>query len=387
MDDSQSQADNSDVLSETHERDDERFADDTLDDVALARGVVTTPRDLPIQALLAEIASGQLIVSPKFQRDKVWGSDRQAKLIESLLLNIPIPMLYFAEDDDGTRVVVDGQQRLKAVAEFHAGKYALKRLDVLPKLNGKRWNDLTPKQMQTIVQSVFRCVVISADSPASLRFEMFERLSTGGMPLNEQELRNCVFRGAFNDLLHELVRTTPWLSAVGKPSPELRMRHEELALRFFALRNAIPNYRPPLKPILNEFMRSHRNAGEPEILAFAAVFERALTNCLAVFDAHCFRRVVQAKGRPERWESNLNRAIFDVQMLCLADLPTQLVRDKAAVIDDVFRRLSLTNPDFQTAISTATSDRATFYARLRLLLLALRDAGIDSPLLDRLPAA
>lgn len=343
--------------------------------------VITTAYDALIRTLLGEIAEAELIVHPKFQRKTVWGRDRQSKLIESLLLNIPIPILYFAEDDDGTKVVVDGQQRLRAIAEFQAGNYALQRLEVLPKFNGKRWSDFTAKDAQTLLGRTLRCVVIAASTPETLRFEMFERLSTGGMPLNDQELRNCVFRGDFNELLHDLVRTEPWLAAVGKPDADLRMRHEELALRFFAMRSVIADYRPPLKGVLNEFMRSSRNPSEMRIHEMSAMFERSLTNCITVFEPHCFRRVVRAQGRPERWEPHLNRAVFDVQMLSLADLPVQLVREKAGVIRDAFVRQSLTNDAFRDAISLATADRKTFYARLRIWLTALRDAGID-PAID-----
>ncbi len=338
IDDSEKYISNDETLEGAQGLDEERFSDESgdqpyeLDDAQLDRGVITTPYDAPVRTLLGEITDKDLIVNPKFQRQNVWGRDRQSKLIESLLLNIPVPVLYFAEDEDGTKVVVDGQQRLRAIEEFHSGRYALKRLDVLPTLNGKRWADLTPKQSRTILSRTLRCVVISASSPATLRFEMFERLNTGGMPLNDQELRNCVFRGAFNDLLHDLVRTKPWLAAVRKPNPELRMRHEELALRFFALRSVIHNYRPPLKQVLNEFIRANRNPDQASIHEMAAVFERALTNCIAVFGANCFRRVVQAKGQAERWDTNVNRAVFDVQMLSFVDLPAQQVIEKADVI-------------------------------------------------------
>jgi hypothetical protein len=357
------------------------------DDVGLDRGVMSTPFDMPIRTLLEEIKSHELTLNPAFQRKYVWGRDRQSKLVESLLLNMPIPALFFAEDDDGTKVVVDGQQRLRAIEDYHAGEYALKRLEILPELNGKRWRDLSPTQSRTILGRTLRCVVISATSPSELRFEMFERLSTGGMPINDQELRNCVFRGALNDLLHDLVRTEPWLAAVGKPDADLRMKHEELALRFFALRAVTNDYRPPVKHILNEYMRVHRNPDSMGVLALAAVFERALTNCVAVFGSDCFRRVGQAPGRPPRWEGSLNRAVFDLQMLSLADLSSELVRTNATTIRDVFIEQSVRNAEFRDAVTLGSADRPAFYLRLRLWIVALRDAGIEATLLERLPAS
>lgn len=212
--------------------DDEPFEDEQgnqpydTEEFLLDRGVITTPYDAPVRTLIDEIAEKQLIVNPPFQRQSVWKKDRQSKLIESLLLNIPIPVLYFAEDDDGTRVVVDGQQRLRAIEEFRSGQYSLRKLEMLSQLNGKRWTDLTPKQVRTILTRTLRCVVISSVSPPTLRFEMFERLNTGGVPLNDQELRNCVFRGSLNEFLNELAYYQPWLDLIGRKEPDNRMRHQ-----------------------------------------------------------------------------------------------------------------------------------------------------------------
>jgi hypothetical protein len=171
-----------------------------------------------------------------------------------------------------------------------------------------------------------------------------------------------------NDLLHDLVRTGPWLAAVGKDDAEIRMRHEELALRFFAVRAAVANHRPPIKDVLNEFMRTNRSPDEARCNELAALFERALTNCAIVFETHAFRRLVRAKGRPGRWEANLNRAIFELQMLGLADFSAQLVREKADAIREAFTCHSLENPK-------------------RIWLAALHDEGLTSPLLERLPKA
>src|SRR2546427_192409 len=94
----------------------------SVGEVPLDREVVTTPYDAPVRTLLDEIRDRTLIVNPPFQRQSVWDRGRQSRLVESLLLNIPIPVLYFAEDEDGTRVVVDGQQRLRAIEEFYSGR-------------------------------------------------------------------------------------------------------------------------------------------------------------------------------------------------------------------------------------------------------------------------
>jgi hypothetical protein len=215
----------------------EEFEDDEgnqpyqQEDLRIDRGVITTPYDAPVRSLLDQIQEKSLIVNPPFQRRSVWDRGRQSRLIESLLLNIPIPVLYFAEDDDGTHVVVDGQQRLRSIEEFYSGVYGLQKLEVLPELIGKRWADLTQKESRTIRARTLRCVVISANSPPNLRFEMFERLNTGGVPLNDQELRNCVYGGSLNNFINELASSPQWLQLVRRSEPDNRMRHHELILR------------------------------------------------------------------------------------------------------------------------------------------------------------
>lgn len=112
------------------------------------REVFTTPIDPDVRTILGQIEDGSLILHPKFQRAIVWDETRQSRLIESLLLNLPIPPCFFAEDEQGTRVVVDGQQRLAAIDEFYKGSYALQGLQVLSALNGKRWSTLEPRLKQ-----------------------------------------------------------------------------------------------------------------------------------------------------------------------------------------------------------------------------------------------
>ncbi len=130
--------------------DDEGEASAAWEQLPPEREFFATPYDPPIKALVQEIKDRELEVRPSFQRYAIWDEVRKSKLIESVLLNIPIPTLFFAEDDDKTRVVVDGQQRLLAVKEFLENRYALSGLEVLRALVGKRFDDLTPRQQKII---------------------------------------------------------------------------------------------------------------------------------------------------------------------------------------------------------------------------------------------
>jgi hypothetical protein len=206
------------------------------------REVFTTPIDPDVRTILGQIEDDSLILHPQFQRAVVWDHVRQSRLIESLFLNLPIPPCFFAEDELGTRVVVDGQQRLAAIDQFYKGHYALEGLQVLSGLNGKRWTDLEPKLKRKMLQRVIRTLVISHFSHPDIRYEIFERLNTGGEPLTEQEIRNATLRGEFNDMLDALAHSDAFRNALNVREPDVRLRHHELILRYFAIHEALNDY-------------------------------------------------------------------------------------------------------------------------------------------------
>jgi hypothetical protein len=355
------------------------------EDIPPDREVVTTPYDAPVRTLLDEIKEKTLIVNPDFQRKSVWDITRKSKLIESLLLNIPIPVLFFAENDDSTKVVIDGQQRLRAIEEFFSGLYRIRNLEMLPTLNGKRWVDLTSKQTRVILSRTIRCVIISCRSDFSLRFEMFERLNTGGMTLADQELRNCVYRGDLNNLLEKLVTNRDFLNFLGLKEPDKRLRHHELILRYFALLACINDYRPPLKRVLNNFMNMHRKMDTSSIADFERQFEEAWRKVQKVFGPIAFRKVAPGKDGKPKIDSAINRAVFDIQMFSLQYAEMDVLLKNAKPIAEAFLRLCLDDGDFSDAISHSTADRKRFYIRLVKWGNKLVELGIDVPYLQDIP--
>ena len=356
------------------------------DEIPPDREVVTTPLDPPVKSLLDDIRTKTLIVNPEFQRRDVWDRTRKSRLIESLLLNIPIPVIFLAEDNDGTRVVVDGQQRLRAIEQFEAGQFALSGLQVLPGLNKKRWVDLTPKQARIILNRALRCIVISASSEPNLRFEVFERLNTGGISLNDQELRNSIYRGAFNRFLNELAHEPTWLELLGRQEPDNRLQHHEMILRFLSMYEASNRYRPPLKSWLNDFMREHRT--DTDVVAFRTAFSQASTAVRLVFGrkgAVPFRRARSRSGEVVSWDNTLNRPVFELQMLGLMNEDPWVLERQADEIVRVFADLCA-DEEFSDAVSRATADRAR--TRLRFVLWgdALTEIGISNDLRSRAPA-
>lgn len=355
------------------------------DSIPPDRELVTTPYDPPVKSIVREINSKELIVNPSFQRKSVWDNTRKSRLIESLLLNIPIPVCFFAEDKDGKKVVVDGQQRLRAIEEYKSGGFVLSGLQVLDQLNGKKWVDLTPRQARIIDNRTIRCIVISEKSDPNIRFEVFERLNTGGVPLNDQELRNCVFRGTFNELLDELSRDKTWLRLVGKTKPDERLRHHELILRFFAVQQGLNDYKPPLKKFLNDFMRANRDADKAKLTDLKLAFQTAITSVDAAFGERAFRKVKISKDGSGQWDSAVNRAVFDIQMVGLGPLhPSELKKLSDQLVAE-FENLCRRDDEFSESITRSTADRTKFFRRFRKLREALRKLGLNPAHLNNLP--
>jgi hypothetical protein len=370
---------------ETEYSDDEGEAAVEWETLPPEKEFYASPYDPPVKSLVQEIRDKELIVRPSFQRYGVWDTTRKSRFVESLLLNIPIPNLFFAEDDDKTKVVVDGQQRLLAVYEFLSNRFALRGLEVLAPLNGISFDDLTERQQRIIQNRTLRCLLISAKSDSEIRFQVFERLNQGGMPLNAQEVRHCVYRGSFNDFLHALAADPRWLSLAGVTERHPRMLDCELFLRYFAIRNALPTYAPPLKPLMNEYMRQNRHADKKALEQLSTSFWSSIESVRAAFGAEPFRRYGKNDKGQVLVDRVTNRAVFDIEMLVMEGLKIDWAKDNAPAIKAALRDLCIQDPIFNDSVSRATADKTKMAYRLRKWKEALLALGAELPALPRLP--
>ena len=285
------------------------------------------------------------------------------------------PNLFFAEDEDKTKVVVDGQQRLTALQYFQENRFRLKGLEALAALNGKLFEDMTDRQKRIFNNRTLRCLVISAKSDSEIRFQVFERLNQGGMPLNAQEVRHCVYRGELNDLLHKLVRNADWLSALGKDEPSARMTDCELALRYLSFRDRGDTYATPLKTFLNSYMRNHRHLSVAEKGEIEAAFSSTVRKVLSVFGPNSFRRAT-VSGTDIVWDRSLNRAVFDCQMLIFEHVDEQWLAANAGLVKERFLSL-FSDMDFTDAVSRATADVSRLRTRLSKVIEMLEGLGVS----------
>lgn len=233
-----------------------------------------------------------LKIQPEFQREVVWKGPDQTRFVDSLIKQLPIPSLCFSLDYNSEEwQVIDGLQRMSSLIRFLKpdSDWELSKLeDIDPRIAGRNISDFRKKGTElfklyrrvenaTLPITVLRCDT-TKESHSNYLFTIFHRLNTGGMKLNNQEIRNCIFSGEFNNLLKELDKSADWLSLNGlvKPNHD-RFRRQEIILRFFAFTSEYENYGGELSRFLNSFMRKHRKASEKEILKFKNHFFRTTT--------------------------------------------------------------------------------------------------------------
>jgi uncharacterized protein with ParB-like and HNH nuclease domain len=223
--------------------------------------------DIAVRQLLEMLGSKDINVAPEYQRKFVWEEERQSEFVESVFLGIPIPNLFMATNKDSTWEVVDGVQRLSTLVNF-AGSDELRKkilnadaplglrgLEKLTALNDKKLSDL-PKSVQLGFNNrPLRVTVLNDKSDLNVRFDLFERLNSGGVELKPQEIRNCVYRGPFNDKLKTLAQDANFRKVVKVSSAdETNGTYEELVLRFFAFLERYKKFEHSVLDFLNSYM-------------------------------------------------------------------------------------------------------------------------------------
>ena len=249
---------------------------------------------------------GILDISPDFQREVVWRPADQTRFIDSLIKQLPIPSMCFAQDYKAQKwIVIDGLQRISAIAKFlEGGDWKLSELDDIdPDLRGKsvaaiKTSKSSLHQYYTRVENlsipitVLRCDFTKRNHMDFL-FTIFHRLNTGGIKLNNQEIRNCIYGGALNNQLKELDKNKNWriLNKMTKDSA-YRFTKQELILRFFAFFERRPKYEGHLAKFLNDFMHDNRNPNESSLAKRRALFQETIDEItVKLFDSKSPRKL------------------------------------------------------------------------------------------------
>jgi uncharacterized protein with ParB-like and HNH nuclease domain len=180
------------------------------------KDLVTSMVDYNLSTLAELINDETIDLNPMHQRRLRWNLGKQSKLIESFLMNVPVPPIFLNEDEYGRYSVIDGKQRLSAVTSFLSNNLVLEGLQIFADINGNKFNDL-PSKLRSIIRTrpTLRAIIILRQSDSDLKNEVFHRLNTGGEHLNPQEIRNNAYHGTLNNLIMELSESRIFHTALG----------------------------------------------------------------------------------------------------------------------------------------------------------------------------
>jgi Protein of unknown function DUF262 len=350
-------------------------SDEGDDAIPLAeRKLVTQSYDLSVSTLIDQW-NDKILILPEIQREFVWSNAKASRLIESLLLNLPIPVIYLAEAPEDRYEVIDGHQRVASIARFVANEFKLSGLQVISDAEhrGKRFHQLPMSHQRRLRTRVIRAIIITDESHPSMKFEVFERLNAGSVSLNAQEIRNSTYRGKFmNRVKSDWVMNNDFRSCINTKAPRARMVDHELVIRVLALRQNLSSYRPPLPRFLNEYCRTANLFTQEQLDHIGEVFARAAKNVRTVYGPNAFR-LTDTHGK--LIDRNINRGLVEVQLLTLSYADEQSVEDLAPALRQNFGELH-TNPQFLDFIQRAIVDRSRTIGRMTEYKRACEKAGL-----------
>jgi hypothetical protein len=343
-----------------------------LDDTEayIAYDITAYPSDLTLSVISEMWHAGDIVV-PDFQRNFVWTIRQSSLLIESFLMGLPVPQVFFYVDDSNRNLVIDGLQRIMSLVYYMDGFFGeetihgKKQVFRLVGLNEKSpfarktFTDLDDSAQRKLKNSVLRAINIRQMNPKGERtsvYYIFERLNTGGTPLTPQEIRNCVFRGELVEILRKLNEDRNWRAILGKQTLDRHQKDVELVLRVLALSSRFNEYEKPMKEFLSQTMLSQCKGDSAVTHAFNSEFS-----------VLCELVVEKLGERPFHLHGRLNASALDAVM-CV------LLQDRKRIPADLVKRYEQLKDDksFLEATSYATSDVAVIkqrFERARAILI------------------
>ncbi|MBV4452533.1 MULTISPECIES: DUF262 domain-containing protein [Pseudomonas] len=333
--------------------------------------LVLQQSDLSLQSISDMVDSGAIDVSPRYQRRERWGLEKNSGLIESFLLNIPVPPIYLAEDEYGVYSVIDGKQRVTAINKFLRGQFELKELDKFVELEGCKFKDLPDSLSNALrIRPYLRVVTLLRQSDPDLKHEVFLRLNKAGVVLNSQEIRNVAFRGELNNMLFDMSEAQ-YLRNQLKATPQSKIYSEmidvQYVLRFFTVREYWKNFHGNMDVAMDSYMQYFHKVSKKQVKALQIIFEQALDFCEAIWGDDGFKK--------PGGNSRVLQGYYDVQMVC-SSLLTEAERDNAMrkpkEVREALVSLLENDENFQDSISQFTSNPRSVEYRIKNFAEALK---------------
>jgi hypothetical protein len=298
-----------------------------------------------VQDVVRRIEKGSFVMNPEFQRDFIWEPDKQSKLIESVLMRIPLPVFYLAEDALGNSIVVDGLQRLSTFRNFLKQDGLKLRLPSNDQLNGKSFYDLGPKLQNRIEDCNLILYIIDVKVPDRAKLDIFERVN-GGVPLTRQQMRNCLHNGVATAFLKAQSGTAVFREATGYSLQTKTMRDREFVNRFCAFNLLKLSDYKDMDDFLADALILMNGLSPAELTCLEDAFQIGLQNNLDIFGVHAFRKHF-SQSQPR---SVLNASLWDVMSTTLARVAPDTARSRKEEIRSVFYSL-MHNDEFIKSIT------------------------------------
>ena len=322
------------------------------------------PIDYPFETLVNRISANptKLKLNPDFQRKYKWDKDgwvRSSRFIESCLMRIPLPSCYFAEDDDGSHLVIDGVQRLTTISKFLNDEFALEGMTTFKELEGRRFSDLGDLRSE-LETTTIRCIVLRKDNPKKLIREIFSRLNQGAVELSDQEIRHAIYPGTLDSLLTELAKD-PIIARFGlsenSESVKDALEPEEQVLRYLAFSEdeSFDGFSSTLKDFLDDFMETNASISQEKVDDFRDRFRRALSNCVKVFGDDAFVNPLAEKKRK-------GLVHYDLIMTTVGELSDEIIEKFSSKIKNAYTELCASE-EFRRTLSGGLQDKSRVMKR------------------------
>ena len=325
------------------------------------KDAVVLNADWTIETISLQIKKGNIDLQPGFQRRAAWDDIRKSRLLESIIVGMPVPNIVLAENKDhrGRFLVIDGKQRLVAISEFMNDVYRLKGLDIRSDLNGMHCSELPVEDREYLENATLRSTLIRNWNDENFLYSIFFRLNSGSLPLSPQELRKALIGGHLIDAIEKYLLASEAFKTLFGESLDKRMRDSELVLRFLAYDRSLLEYRGDFKQFLDattKYFESDWTVREQEALIGFERLDFALNLSYQLFQHDSFK-----KWLGDRYERVINRAIFDCVTRFLADpIVARAVTGKELEVVKAFKELCL-DQDFKDSIEKTTKSlKATF---------------------------
>jgi len=311
-----------------------------------------------------ERGSVQLNTESYFQRkDDLWDKEKQSRLIESILIQFPLPAFFFDATDDNNWLVVDGLQRLSSIRNFVVDKtLKLTNLEFLNQLNGKSWNDL-PGDLQRIIEEAQVVIYkIMPGTPTEVKFNIFKRINTGGLVLEAQEIRHALFQGKPSEFIYELANIKEFTEATNNKIKKDRMLDRDFANRFLCFYLlGVENYGKEgfgrdLDTFMSRAMASISNKTEIELKKIKTDFIESMKLAHSIFGKEAFRKIhFESQKLPP-----INKALFDaisVQFALINENDRIGLRENKKEFKIMLFQTLRNDEVFFTSVSSSTGDR------------------------------